>query len=52
VPLSWLGLGRALAAEGNRPAAIAAYQHFLTRWSHADQDAIYLKQAKQEFAKL
>jgi eukaryotic-like serine/threonine-protein kinase len=52
VPLSWLGLGRALSAEGNRPAAIAAYQHFLTLWAHADSDAMYLTQAKQEFARL
>jgi DNA-binding winged helix-turn-helix (wHTH) protein/tetratricopeptide (TPR) repeat protein len=52
VPLSWLDLGRALAAEGNRAAAIDAYQHFLTLWAHADPDAVYLKQAKQEFASL
>jgi DNA-binding winged helix-turn-helix (wHTH) protein/tetratricopeptide (TPR) repeat protein len=52
ISLSWLGLGRALAAEGNRRGAIDAYQHFLTRWAHADPDAIYLKQAKQEFASL
>jgi DNA-binding winged helix-turn-helix (wHTH) protein/tetratricopeptide (TPR) repeat protein len=52
ISLSWLGLGESLAAEGNRPAAIAAYQHFLTLWAHADSDAMYLKQAKQEFATL
>jgi tetratricopeptide (TPR) repeat protein len=51
-PLSWLGLGRALAAEGNRGAAIDAYQHFLNLWAHADSDAMYLKQARQEFAAL
>jgi DNA-binding winged helix-turn-helix (wHTH) protein/tetratricopeptide (TPR) repeat protein len=51
-PLSWLGLGEALAAEGNRAAAIDAYQHFLTLWAHADPDAMYLKQARQEFAAL
>ena len=50
VPLSWLGLGRALAAEGNRSAAIDAYQHFLMLWAHADPDALYLRQAKQELA--
>jgi len=50
--LSWLGLGEALAAEGNRAAAIDAYQHFFTLWAHADPDAMYLKQAKQEFATL
>ena len=52
IPLSWLGLGRALAAEGNRTASIDTYQHFLTLWAHADPDAMYLKQAKQEFATL
>ena len=51
-PLSWLGLGEALAAEGNRAAAIDAYQHFFTLWAHADPDAMYLRQAKQEFATL
>jgi tetratricopeptide (TPR) repeat protein len=51
-PLSWLGLGEALAAEGNRAAAIDAYQHFFSLWAHADPDAMYLKQAKLEFAKL
>ena len=29
-PLSWLGLGRSLAAEGNHDSAIDPYQHFLT----------------------
>jgi DNA-binding winged helix-turn-helix (wHTH) protein/tetratricopeptide (TPR) repeat protein len=52
VSLSWLGLGEALAAESNRTAAIEAYQHFFTLWAHADPDAMYLKQAQQEFAKL
>jgi predicted Zn-dependent protease len=52
IPLSWLGLGRALAAEGKRSAAVDAYQHFLTLWAHADPDAIYLKQAKHEFASM
>ena len=52
IPLSWLGLARALAAQGNRAGAIDAYQHFLTLWAHADPDATYLKQAKQEFAAL
>ena len=50
--LSWLGLGRALAAEGKRSAAIDAYQDFLTLWAHADPDAMYLKQAKQELPSL
>jgi DNA-binding winged helix-turn-helix (wHTH) protein/tetratricopeptide (TPR) repeat protein len=52
IPLSWLGLGRALAAQGKRPAAVDAYKHFFILWAHADPDAMYLKQAKQEFATL
>jgi tetratricopeptide (TPR) repeat protein len=52
IPFSWLNLGRALAIEGNRSAAIDAYQHFLALWAHADPDAMYLKQAKQELATL
>ncbi|WP_231738076.1 winged helix-turn-helix domain-containing protein [Terracidiphilus gabretensis] len=51
-PLSWLGLGRTLAAEGNRAAAIDAYQHFLALWSHADPDALFLRQANRELAAL
>jgi DNA-binding winged helix-turn-helix (wHTH) protein/Flp pilus assembly protein TadD len=50
--LSWLGLGETLASEGNRAAAIDAYQHFFALWTHADPYAKYLKQAKQEFATL
>jgi len=52
LPVCWLGLGRALAAEGKRSAALEAYKHFLTLWAHADADALYLKQAKQELAAL
>ena len=52
VPLSWLGLGRALASQGKRPAAVEAYKYFFALWAHADPDAMYLKQAKQEFATL
>jgi DNA-binding winged helix-turn-helix (wHTH) protein/tetratricopeptide (TPR) repeat protein len=51
-PLSWLQLGRALEAEGNHPAAIDAYRNFLQLWSHADPDALFLQQAKKEFAVL
>ncbi len=52
ISLSWLGLGQSLAAEGNRLAAMDAYQHFLTLWAHADPEAKFLQQAKQEFAAL
>ena len=52
ISLSWLGLGRSLAAEGNGPAAMDAYQHFLNLWAHANPDATFLQQARQEFAAL
>jgi hypothetical protein len=52
IPLSWLGLGRALAAQGKRAAAMDACQHFLTLWAHADPGAKFLQQATQEFAAL
>jgi DNA-binding winged helix-turn-helix (wHTH) protein/tetratricopeptide (TPR) repeat protein len=49
LPLSWLGLGRALAAEGKREPAIEAYRHFFTLWAHADPNAKFLIEAKKEF---
>jgi tetratricopeptide (TPR) repeat protein len=52
IPLSWLGLGRALAAQGNRPAARDAYQHFLALWAHADPDAKFLVEARNELKAL
>jgi tetratricopeptide (TPR) repeat protein len=52
IPLSWLGLGRALAAERDPSGAINAYQHFLGMWAHADPDAKFLQQATPEFAAL
>ncbi len=52
IPLSWLGLGRAYAAEGNRSAAVAAYEHFLALWSHADANATHLVEAKSELNEL
>jgi len=52
IPLSWLNLGRAFAAAGNRAAAAEAYQHFFTLWSSADPDGALLNQAKREFAQL
>ncbi|SNS42682.1 DNA-binding winged helix-turn-helix (wHTH) domain-containing protein [Granulicella rosea] len=52
IPLSWLGLGRAYAAEGNRPAAIQAYERFLSLWAHADSNAVRLVEAKSELGAL
>jgi hypothetical protein len=46
--LSWLGLGRSLAAEGQQDAAKDAYQHFVGLWAYADPNAAFLKQAKEE----
>src|SRR5271155_5997830 len=50
--LSHLGLGRALALQGNTAAAKAAYQDFFAAWKDADPDLPVLKQAKAEYEKL
>jgi eukaryotic-like serine/threonine-protein kinase len=51
-PLSWLGLGRALVAEGKRGEAVGAYQHFLALWAHADADNATYLAGKKELAEL
>jgi serine/threonine protein kinase/tetratricopeptide (TPR) repeat protein len=50
--LSHLGLGRALALQGNTAAAKAAYQDFFAAWKDADPDIPILKEAKMEYGKL
>jgi tetratricopeptide (TPR) repeat protein len=50
--LAHLGLGRALAAAGEKEKARTAYQDFLGLWKDADLDIPILKQAKSEYAKL
>jgi serine/threonine protein kinase/tetratricopeptide (TPR) repeat protein len=50
--LSHLGLGRALALQGNTAAAKSAYQDFFGVWKDGDPDLLVLKQAKAEYAKL
>jgi hypothetical protein len=47
-----VGLARAYAMAGNKEAARAAYQEFLTLWKDADADIPILKEAKAEYAKL
>jgi eukaryotic-like serine/threonine-protein kinase len=50
--LAHLGLGRALAAGGEKEKARTAYQDFLALWKDADPDIPIQKQAKAEYAKL
>jgi len=50
--LAHLGLGRALALQGDTAAAKAAYQDFFAAWKDADPELPILKQAKAEYAKL
>jgi eukaryotic-like serine/threonine-protein kinase len=50
--LAQLGLGRALAAAGEKNEARAAYQDFFALWKDADPDIPILKQAKSEYVKL
>jgi len=52
IPLSKLGLGRALAMKGDAVEARKAYQQFFELWSSADPELPILRQAKAEFAKL
>jgi hypothetical protein len=50
--LAWLGLGRALALQGQTETAPTIYQDFLALWKDADPDIPILKQAKEEYEKL
>jgi eukaryotic-like serine/threonine-protein kinase len=47
-----IGLARANARDGNVPAALEAYQHFLAAWSDADADVPVLLEARAEFSEL
>ena len=51
-PLAQLGLARALAAEKNTSASIAAYQTLFAMWKDADADLPVLQQARREYASL
>jgi hypothetical protein len=51
-PLAHLGLGRALASEGDRDDARQAYRAFLTLWKDADPNLLPLREAQREFARL
>jgi eukaryotic-like serine/threonine-protein kinase len=50
--LAHLGLGRALAAAGDKDKARTAYQDFLALWKDADPDIPTLKRAKAEHTRL
>jgi serine/threonine protein kinase/tetratricopeptide (TPR) repeat protein len=50
--LSYLGLGRAYALEGDSAKSRTAYQDFFALWKDADPDIPVLKEAKLEYAKL
>ena len=50
--LARLGLGRALALQGQTAKARTTYQDFLAFWKDADTDIPVLKQAKEEYEKL
>ncbi|MGA3104652.1 MAG: protein kinase [Terriglobales bacterium] len=50
--LSHLGMGRALALQGNTAGAKSAYQDFFAAWKDADPDVPILRQAKAEYEKL
>jgi tetratricopeptide (TPR) repeat protein len=50
--LSYLGLGRAYAMSGDKPAAKKAYGVFFTEWKNADSDLPVIAEAKKEYAQL
>ncbi len=50
--LARLGLGRALALQGDKTKAKESYQDFFALWKDADPDVPILKDAKTEYAKL
>src|SRR5262249_12004154 len=51
-PVSYLGLGRAYAIEGDQAKSRKAYDDFFAIWKDADPDIPILVQAKAEYAKL
>ena len=51
-PLSYLGLARAYALEGDSAKSRTAYQDFFALWKDADPDIPILQEAKAEYAKL
>jgi serine/threonine protein kinase/tetratricopeptide (TPR) repeat protein len=51
-PLSLLGLGRALAMNGDTAGARKSYQDFFALWKDADSDLPPLVQAKKEYEQL
>jgi tetratricopeptide (TPR) repeat protein len=52
LPLSQLGLARALAHQGKTDEAVSAYQTFFNQWKNADKDLKVLRAAQNEFANL
>ncbi len=51
-PVSYLGLARAFALQGNASKARAAYEDFLHLWEDADPQIPILRRAKAEYARL
>jgi DNA-binding winged helix-turn-helix (wHTH) protein/tetratricopeptide (TPR) repeat protein len=52
IPLAHLGLARAFAMQGNKPAARQEYETLFTLWKDADPDLPIMKTARQEYARL
>jgi eukaryotic-like serine/threonine-protein kinase len=50
--LSYLGLGRAYAMDGNKADAKKAYDVFFAEWKNADPDLAVIAEAKKEYAQL
>jgi hypothetical protein len=52
IPLSQLGLARALAQTGDIAGSRNAYAGLLNTWEQADEDLPVLRQARAELAEL
>jgi hypothetical protein len=50
--LAYLELGRACALSADVPKAQSAYHDFLALWKDADPDALRLRQARAEYARM
>lgn len=50
--LSWAGLARAYALDGNIDASRHAYEQFLALWSSADADSPLLRRVREEYSEL
>ena len=49
--VSWAGLARAYALEGDGDASVKAYEQFLALWNNADADLPLLQRVREEYSR-